>query len=55
VWNPWRKKAGDLSDLGVDQWKQMLCIETSNVGDFAVELAAGQQHIMKAVVALGQF
>jgi glucose-6-phosphate 1-epimerase len=55
VWNPWSKKAGDLSDLGVDQWKQMLCIETSNVGDFAVELAAGQQHIMKAVVALGQF
>lgn len=50
VWNPWAEKARALADLGEDQWKQMLCIETSNVGDFAVELAPGQQHIMKATV-----
>jgi D-hexose-6-phosphate mutarotase len=28
----------------------MLCIETSNVGNFAVELAPGRQHMMKATV-----
>ncbi len=55
VWNPWAEKASALSDLGADQWKQMLCIETSNVGNFAVELAPGRQHIMKAVVTLGHF
>jgi hypothetical protein len=28
----------------------MICIETSNVSDFAVDLAPGQQHTMKALV-----
>jgi hypothetical protein len=30
----------------------MVCIEVSNVSDFAVELAPGQQHKMKAIVRL---
>jgi glucose-6-phosphate 1-epimerase len=55
VWNPWVEKGSELSDLGADQWKQMLCIETSNVGEFAVTLAPGGQHIMKAIVRLGNF
>ena len=50
VWNPWVDKALALSDLGDDEWKQMICIESSNVGDFAVDLAPGQQHTMKANV-----
>jgi glucose-6-phosphate 1-epimerase len=52
VWNPWIEKGRALSDLGDDQWKQMVCIETSNVADFAVDLAPGQQHTMKAIVRL---
>lgn len=52
VWNPWSEKALTLSDLGEDQWKKMLCIETSNVGGFAIALAPGQQHTMKASVSL---
>jgi len=52
VWNPWIEGARKLPDLGEDQWKQMLCIETSNVGDFALELAPGQQHIMRATVKI---
>jgi glucose-6-phosphate 1-epimerase len=39
-----------LSDFADDEWKQMICIETSNVSDFAVTLAPGQQHKMKALV-----
>jgi glucose-6-phosphate 1-epimerase len=50
VWNPWVEKAKSFSDFGVDEWRQMLCVETSNVSDFAVELAPGQQHTMRAVV-----
>lgn len=50
VWNPWVQKARALSDLGNDEWTQMVCIETSNVTDFAVDLAPGQQHTMKALV-----
>lgn len=52
VWNPWSEKSLTLSDLGPDQWKRMLCIETSNVGQFAVGLAPGQQHTMKATVSV---
>jgi glucose-6-phosphate 1-epimerase len=50
VWNPWVEKAHSLSDLADDEWIEMICIETSNVLDLAVDLASGQQHKMKAVV-----
>ena len=50
VWNPWIQKAQALSDLGDDEWTQMICIESSNVSGFAVDLAPGQQHTMKARV-----
>jgi glucose-6-phosphate 1-epimerase len=52
IWNPWVDKTRELSDLGENDWTQMLCIETSNVSDFAVALAPGQQHAMKARVSL---
>jgi glucose-6-phosphate 1-epimerase len=52
VWNPWAEKSKALSDLGDDEWMQMVCIETSNVSDFAVELAPGQNHAMKASIRI---
>jgi glucose-6-phosphate 1-epimerase len=53
VWNPWMEKAKALSDFGDAEWMQMVCIETSNVSDFGVELAPGQQHKTQAIVRLG--
>ena len=50
VWNPWVQKAHALADFADDEWMHMVCIETSNVSDLAVELAPGQEHCMKAVV-----
>jgi len=50
VWNPWVQKAHSLSDFADDEWIQMICIETSNVADFAVDLAPHQKHKMKALV-----
>jgi glucose-6-phosphate 1-epimerase len=50
VWNPWAEKSKTLSDFGDDEWMKMVCIETSNVSDFAVKLAPGQQHGMTARV-----
>ncbi len=55
VWNPWVQKAHSLTDFADDEWMQMICIETSNVSDFAVELAPGQQHTMKALVRVTDF
>jgi len=55
VWNPWVQKAHSLTDFADDEWMQMICIETSNVSDFAVELAPGQQHKMEALVRVADF
>jgi glucose-6-phosphate 1-epimerase len=52
VWNPWAQKAHSLSDFAHDEWKNMICIEPSNVSDFAVNLAPGQQHSMKSAVRI---
>ena len=50
VWNPWKEKAHSLSDFADDEWARMICIEASNVSDFAVELAPGQRHTLKTLV-----
>ncbi len=50
VWNPWVEKAHSLVDLADGEWTQMICIETSNVSDYSLTLAPGQQHTMKAFV-----
>jgi glucose-6-phosphate 1-epimerase len=54
VWNPWKQKALGMSDLGDNEWTQMICLETSNVCDFAVDLAPGHQHRMKAIVSIAE-
>jgi glucose-6-phosphate 1-epimerase len=51
VWNPWIAKAKAMADFGDDEWPTMVCIETCNVADFAVTLAAGASHTMEAVIA----
>jgi glucose-6-phosphate 1-epimerase len=52
VWNPWADKTKAMSDLGDDEWKQMICIECANTGNAAVDLAPGQQHSMKAIASV---
>lgn len=55
IWNPWRDGGRVLSDLGEDEWRQMLCVEASNVLACAVELAPGQEHTMKAIISVVPF
>lgn len=52
VWNPWIAKAKAMPDFGDDEWPEMVCVETANVGDAAVRLAAGQTHLMKVRISL---
>ena len=52
VWNPWREGAQALSDLGDDEWQQMVCAEASNILGFAVNLAPGERHTMKASIGV---
>ena len=53
VWNPWIAKAKAMSDFGDDEWPGMVCVETCNVGEHAVNLAPGEKHVMTAVVGVG--
>jgi glucose-6-phosphate 1-epimerase len=50
VWNPWRKGAAGLKDLGDGEWKQFLCVEASNILGSTVSLVPGQKHKMTAVL-----
>jgi D-hexose-6-phosphate mutarotase len=48
VWNPWIAKAKAMPDFGDDEWPQMICIETCNVGPDAVKVAPGETKIMSS-------
>ena len=48
VWNPWQQGAASLSDLGMDEWRQMTCVEASNILNSAVWLEPGEHHTMRA-------
>ena len=52
VWNPWPEKAAAMSDLGADNWRGFVCVETGNVADNKVELAPGATHEMTTRVTL---
>jgi glucose-6-phosphate 1-epimerase len=48
VWNPWSDKSGSFPDLGPDEWRKFVCVETANVGENAVVLPPGGVHAMTA-------
>jgi glucose-6-phosphate 1-epimerase len=54
VWNPWESGAKALTDLGDDEWQQMLCVEACNIRGAAVTLAPGEEHRMAATIAVIQ-
>lgn len=47
VWNPWADKARDMTDLGDDEWRRFVCVETANTGSDAVHLGVGESHLMR--------
>ena len=51
IWNPWIDRAAALSDMADDGWQRMLCIETANVMDDVVDLAAGASHTLGVSIA----
>jgi len=52
VWNPWRERAAQMSDLGAAAWPTMLCVESANVGKSRVTLAAGETHGLAVTVSV---
>jgi D-hexose-6-phosphate mutarotase len=51
VWNPWSEKSKAMADFGDEEWLNMICVETCNVGDARVTLPAGGSHAMRCVIA----
>ena len=47
LWNPWIDKARRLSQFAADAWQGMLCIETANVMEDVVRLAADERHALR--------
>lgn len=50
VWNPWVAKSARMPDFGDDEWTGMVCVESANVGEAAVELQPGQTHSLQAEI-----
>lgn len=46
VWNPWQDGAKKLADLGDDEWREMACVEGSNILGSAVTLAPGEEYTL---------
>ena len=48
VWNPWDDVARSMGDLGDDDYKIMLCVETANAGPETVDVPAGESCTLTA-------
>jgi glucose-6-phosphate 1-epimerase len=55
LWNPWLEKSKTMSDMGENEWQQMLCIETANAADNAINLEAGATHRMSVSISAESF
>lgn len=46
VWNPWIDKSIRLSDFGTEDYLQMVCVESGNIGEDAVILPPGEVAVL---------
>jgi glucose-6-phosphate 1-epimerase len=52
VWNPWPEKAAAMADLGAENWRGFVCVETGNVADNRLTLPPGATHTMTTRISL---
>jgi D-hexose-6-phosphate mutarotase len=52
VWNPWVYKGAGMADLDDPARSGMVCVETGNVADDEVRLAAGGEHQMSTAISV---
>lgn len=52
AWNPWAAKAASLGDFGPEEYRGMLCLESSIVRDEVLIVQPGQQHRLKTEISV---
>jgi D-hexose-6-phosphate mutarotase len=50
VWNPWMEKGRRLADVGEDQVRDFVCVETANALGDVVTLPPGGEHRLGVVI-----
>jgi glucose-6-phosphate 1-epimerase len=50
AWNPWIEKTLAMADLAPESWRDMLCVESGNIGENAVTLGPGESHTMGVTI-----
>lgn len=51
VWNPWVAKSKAMPDFGDEEFKQMICVESGNVGQNNITLAPGKSAALKVILS----
>jgi glucose-6-phosphate 1-epimerase len=51
VWNPWIQKSQQMPDFGNDEYKQMVCVESGNVGPNRIMLPPGHSSVLKVTLS----
>ena len=48
VWNPWAEISANMADLGDEDYKNFVCVETANAANEVIEIATGNEYKMTA-------
>ena len=51
VWNPWIAKSQQMPDFGDDEYKQMVCVESGNVGRNKIVLPPGRSSLLRVTLS----
>ena len=51
VWNPWFTKAQQMPDFGDDEYQQMVCVESGNVGRNKIVLPPGCSSLLRVTLS----
>ncbi len=52
VWNPWINKSKRMSYFGDNEYKTMICVETTNAHDDARVIKPGEEHRLAATISV---
>jgi glucose-6-phosphate 1-epimerase len=52
IWNPWIVKARQMKDLGDQDYKRFVCVETTNAGEDLITVAPGSGHTLRANIGI---